>query len=102
MKTPEEIKSGLECWANDSGCTGSSCPYGGILACEKKIGKDALEYINELEARISLMLIQMRGDCGVCKHRNEWPSEGSPCNKCAVKDGHPLWEYEGLPELSKK
>lgn len=54
MKTPEEIKRGLECWANDSGCTGSSCPYGGILACEKKIGKDALEYINELEARISL------------------------------------------------
>ena len=50
-KTPEEIKSGLECWANDSGCTGSSCPYGGILACEKKIGKDALEYINELEAK---------------------------------------------------
>ena len=53
-KTPEEIKRGLECWANDSGCTGSSCPYVGILACEKKIGKDALEYINELEARISL------------------------------------------------
>ena len=51
LKTPEEIKSGLECWANDSGCTGSSCPYGGILACEKKIGKDALEYINELEAK---------------------------------------------------
>ena len=50
-KTPEEIKSGMECWANYSGCTGSSCPYGGILACEKKIGQDALEYINELEAK---------------------------------------------------
>lgn len=53
-KTPEEIKRGLECWANDSGCTGSSCPYVGILACEKKIGKDALEYINDLESRTRL------------------------------------------------
>lgn len=54
MKTPEEIKSGLECWAKGLECTASLCPYWDILSCEQKIGQDALEYINELEARISL------------------------------------------------
>lgn len=51
MKTPEEIKSGLECWAKELECTGRSCPYWDTFSCGQKIGQDALEYINELEAK---------------------------------------------------
>ena len=54
MKTPEEIKHGLECWAKGLECTGSSCLYWHISPCKQKIFQDALEYINELEARTCL------------------------------------------------
>lgn len=51
MKTPEEIKHGLECWAKGLECTGSSCLYWHISPCKQKIFHDALAYINELEAK---------------------------------------------------
>ena len=54
MKTPEEIKKGLECWAKGLECTGSSCQYWYSCPCKQKIFQDALAYINELEARTSL------------------------------------------------
>ena len=103
MKTPDVIKEGLEvCRADECHGHHTDCPYEDDFFCIMHICGDALAYIEHLEEQISLMKIQMLGDCGVCKHRNERPSEGSTCNKCAVKDGHPLWEYEGLPELPKK
>lgn len=52
MITPDEIKKGLECCAKNE-C--KECPY---LNCEKKVYcinamlRDALAYINHLEARV--------------------------------------------------
>ena len=97
MKTPEEIKKGLAC----GNCF--SCPYFTSVKdpgdCGGQAAKDALAYIAQLEETISLMLIQMRGDCGCCKHGRDmaW------CNRCLTsrEDYHPLWEYEGLPEVKK-
>lgn len=56
MKTPEEIKRGLECCVVDvdrvARC--GDCPYLGVSeACKLVIGRDALAYIQQLEARIS-------------------------------------------------
>ena len=53
MKTPEEIKHGLECCANVGACIRDRCEYylGGNLMCTRDLARDALEYINELEAR---------------------------------------------------
>jgi hypothetical protein len=61
--------------------------------------QDARAYINELEERISLMKIQMRGDCGCCKYKAE---EDEPCVSCVMNESKPAWEYEGLPELPQK
>lgn len=61
--------------------------------------KDALAYIEQLEERIDLMMIQMRGDCGVCKHRNESAFQ-STCSECTETEDNDLWEYEGLPEIN--
>ena len=48
MKTPEEIKKGLEiCGGYD--CRG--CPYYGT-ACDKGLNNDALAYIQQLEDHI--------------------------------------------------
>ena len=93
MKTPEEIKIGLACKV-----TCNRCPYEHIDLCGDRASEDALAYIAQLEETIQLMMIQMRGDCGCCKHRTDMAT----CNKCLTEKGHhPLWEYEGLPEVKR-
>lgn len=95
MKTPEEIRIGLECRGDkrDPHCV--DCPYHGkgLTPCRIAVCEDALAIIDQLEEQITLMMIQMRGDCGVCKHRGD-----NRCNECLNKYDRPLWEYEGLPQ----
>ena len=70
---------------------------------EEHIANDALAYIDQLEETITLMKIQMHGDCGVCKHRKGFDIEGAimsqRCYECLKKESRPNWEYEGLPEV---
>lgn len=56
MKTPDEIKKGLECCISDTyGCY-EKCPYFNSLSngvdCAVKMHADALAYINQLEERV--------------------------------------------------
>ena len=53
MKTPEEIKKGLEACIEDE-CHGQhqSCPYKDDVLCMMHICGDALAYITQLEARV--------------------------------------------------
>lgn len=101
MKTPEEIKKALKLHKGGSSCT--KCPYyGGFgedYACMPGLITDVLAHIDQLEETIDLMKIQMRGDCGTCKHRDV---RGEPCDTCGPDHNRPAWEYEGLPELPKK
>lgn len=51
MKTPEEIKKGLECCGNSGKCKG--CPYyGGYELCMGTLSEDALAYVQQLEQRL--------------------------------------------------
>lgn len=54
MKTPDEIKRGLECCVNGYKC-GKCCPYnqGKITKCTSKLSRDSLAYIQQLEARVA-------------------------------------------------
>lgn len=92
MKTPEEIKIGINC---DRPCM--ACPYHDKISsdegCGYYVNNDTLAYIQQLEEQIDLMKIQMQGDCGVCKHWNS-----GKCDACLKNTGRPLWEYEGLPK----
>ena len=93
-----------------AGCN-NKCPYNVAAedySCQELLTADAFDPINQLEERIQLMLIQMKGDCGVCKHRlderklddKQLGCRLSPaCYECLKKDGRSKWEYEGLPEL---
>ena len=99
MKTPEEIKKlklGLEsCSADECHGDHGDCPYKNNVRCVMTIAGEASAYIEQLEETIALMMIQMRGDCGTCKH-----DDMKLCNKClSSREYHPLWEYEGLPEV---
>lgn len=59
MKTPEEIKKGLECCGNSGKCKG--CPYyGGYELCMGTLAEDALAYVQQLEQR--LVAIEIDGD----------------------------------------
>lgn len=52
MKTPEEIKHGLECCTKEMKCLGLQCEYyGDFPVCIISLLRDAIEYINELEAK---------------------------------------------------
>lgn len=56
MRSPEEIKNGLECCISDTyGCY-EKCPYFNSLSngvdCAVKMHADALAYIKQLEARV--------------------------------------------------
>lgn len=98
MMTADEInrlKTGLECCASDE-CHGDrgECPYQYTIICVSAMAGQARKYIEQLEERIDLMLIQMAGDCGVCKHRDE---EIGPCDTCMHDAERHGWEYEGLP-----
>lgn len=104
MKTPEEIKKVLECHANHRQCL-ADCMYKNnenvfSHSCIKSMIKDAYAYINLLEERIRGMQLQMMGDCGVCKHRDDTER----CITCLFdKDhSHPMWEYEGFPTDMEK
>lgn len=108
MKTDEEIKLGLELCCQDGNVSNGKCPYG--RDCEEcdsdgiqRLKADALALINRLEEENMCLKIQMRGDCGVCKHKDN----GERCAACLSDTykhhiTHPLWEYEGLPEVKKK
>lgn len=99
MKTPDEIKKALECCAFDE-CHGDrdKCPFSNSVTCIENMVEEALAYISQLEETIDLMKIQMRGDCGCCKHGRD--GDMARCNEClSSREYHPLWEYEGLPEV---
>lgn len=53
MKTPDEIKRGLECCHDAETCVCSCCPYSlagtETLGCDFLLGEDALAYIQQLE-----------------------------------------------------
>lgn len=99
MKTPETIKLALAHCRLKTICD-SRCPYH-HEGCGDSLRTDALAYIETLEDMIQMMLLQMRGDCGVCKHRKHTASE--VCTACLTsRHDKPNWEYEGLPEMARK
>ena len=56
MKKPEEIKKGLKCCYETDSCYGK-CPYDNpqsdICECTSTLAKDAVAYIEQLEAQLA-------------------------------------------------
>lgn len=115
MKTPEEIKKGLECYItqNTGGCDGipcRDCPHYDpnsaytITAC-----KDALAYIRQLEREKAVLLEELSGMDGSCEYCKNAMRIAEPCdevdfdceaceNKCPCgkcQDGS-NWQWSGL------
>ena len=74
MKTPEEIKKGLECCytaLKDPYFACKGCPYGDMRVCDGDMGLDALAYIQQLERERDAMFRDLQRKsfgCDKCKH----------------------------------
>ena len=83
MKTPDEIKKGLECMSGVA-MPCCSCPFNGSSDCTSEIGCSALDMIEQLERRLAQAererdaAVRDIGEasyfqCSVCKH-GDWPN----------------------------
>lgn len=118
MKTPDEIKRGLEMCYGVMECT--DCPYMGKDSaggdCYDLVKEEALTYIQQLEKdnaqkdeRIRKLerereaLIKVaHGQCRACKHKLSFSPFDEPCCKCRnIWPGHGFesrWEWRGVEE----
>lgn len=112
MKTPEEVKKWLKCWAitNTDECTGNceSCEYDVPMVSSVEIGAVALEYITQLEQRLAqvererdaavkdAVQIAIQLDfpaCEWCKHK---PYNHVKCKECRMRNEG--FEWRGVRE----
>ena len=110
MKTPDEIKSGLQHCAIPGADTCVDCPYDdGHVDCAKYKNEDALAYIQQLESRLAqterereaaVRDAKLGTTCDTCKHVVNPPST-KPCIDCGTR--FPFWEWRGVcPENAKE
>lgn len=94
VKTPDEIKRGLECCQHGV-CYGSVCPYYNS-AC-RRLGEDALAYIQQLERERDALIehLKLRLVCPMCKHYGQSTVE-EPCAWCGSE--HTNFEFCGVEE----
>lgn len=107
MKTPEEIKLGLECCINSAdlynGC--NLCPYNDEKFACFEVQVDALAYIWQLEREKETLLAGIKlhgGICMMCKYYST-PEYELPCGNCCViypndREAENLWEWRGVEE----
>ena len=108
MKTPEEIKKGLNICSNSSRCSG--CPYqvyvDGSFGCEEQgcddgLLPDAFAYIQQLEAERDAAVALIPRACAYCKwygtkHGGFHPDCKNP-NGCRNVSGiNTGWQWRGV------
>lgn len=96
MKTPDDIKRGLEC-CRVGDCDCYNCPYLKTRSCMHYLKQDALAYIRQLEAERDAAVndLGVVRDCKVCKHYDHTPNE-APCRHCGIAQAN--WEWRGVKE----
>lgn len=112
MKTPDEIKSMLNCCATS---TCDCCPYydaDDYDECTGAMAETALAYIQQLERERDALLniVRQYGECEICLHRvtddtdceeacymcGECNKEECVCCGCTTTNSH--WDWEGIKE----
>jgi hypothetical protein len=111
MKTPDEIKKGLECCvigpsAHQPKC--GECPYKLVIACSDELLEDTARLVKQLEAERDAAVDDfklyrernIKGECGVyacdlCKHGGKYEEwEEIKCPKGCM--GIENWEWRGV------
>lgn len=83
-ETPEEIRDEVgDTWG------GCDCDKVGMAGADAI--QELLAEVERLEEENMELWIKMRGDCGVCAHRED----PKMCAVCLGHEGRPAWAYEG-------
>lgn len=109
MKSPDEIKKGLECCKVFDGCsecpyaTSTVFPYGIALYCTSGLATDSLAYIKKLERERDELFrdVSLEISCSSCKHVGT-KLRKNPCKECLqdiTTKCH--WEWRGVKEKEK-
>lgn len=104
MKTPDEIKRGLECCAGAAPC--KDCPYfnNNDAACARNKNRDALERIQQLERELNAAVKDVRdlcassassNPCDFCKYEEP---DGQCHHHCLTYTSDWGWEWRGAPK----
>ncbi len=98
MKTPEEIKKGLECCLSVDALACCKCPYSGNGCGEDEELKDALAYIQQLERERDAAVEDLKDRCytgrSMCCYCKNYSSEHF-CESIECDDGE-AFEWRGL------
>lgn len=116
MRTPDEIKKGLEC-CHVGECDCDKCTYQKISSCMHWLKQDALAYIQQLETRLAQTERErdaaVRVVHGLCLHCKNEDSKDDTCRECmyypyrfvyGTGDAYvDNWEWRGVcPENTKE
>lgn len=108
MKTPEEIKKGLECCILETDDTSlidhcRACLYRSTGLCFRHLLEDALAYIQQLERERDAAVEDLetmgedRAYCDTCLHNNTNHKE-EPCSSCMSGYLINNWQWRGVPQ----
>lgn len=110
MKTPDEIKKGLQYCSENTWCVGSECPYYEITDCDTYIAEDALALIGQLERERDAAVEDIQKAtiylCQVCKKYHPAQKDVHP-HYCEELGSHPdyggaiacsMFEWRGIQE----
>lgn len=117
IKTPDEIKKGLECCGKGDFCTSGACPYHEDCYVEHAVYNleyDALAYIKQLEQELvaakrerDAAVSELPHHCWNCKHHLDKPIEETDDNGrtihrycdadcCYPDEENSSWEWRGV------
>ena len=106
MRTPEEIKKGLECCASLDEKECEVCPYKPDRVCGETKNGDALAYILQLERERDAAVNNLHGMCGACIRHNNDDDEIYVCSKYVEcvhgigdDEGEDYWQWRGVREV---
>ena len=94
VKTPEDIKKGLECCAEDGNCS-AGCPYNPIRDCGNALYSDALAYIQQLERERNVAVARLARfrKCIDCAHYGDVVKNNAICEGCEFGSE---WQWRGV------
>lgn len=106
MKSPDEIKKGLECCQTSMTTKYKVCSKCGYFddgyECENVLREDALAYIQQLERErdAAVKELEVYKFCTACKHDNDNldKNNNSPCFGCSSKSN---WQWRGAQEVKE-
>ena len=112
MKTPEDIKKGLEYCYSAKPCVDCKYDQRDFPHCVRRLLKDAVDGYKQLESRLAQVererdaaVADIPHYCHLCRHndrKSKHNAKRSPCSRCRTYDSDGCFEWRGVCEENTK